>query len=508
MQRHGWMLTTVLPVGGVVAILLIANETWFDRREMGGPRIIPIMAGTSNDRTVYEMTSDLMTLCRIGIAPALAAIVLAGCGSAKPAATTPQPPEVSVVTVHPGPVPIRIELPGRTNPFLVAQVRARVDGIVLKREFKEGGDVKTGQRLYQIDPAPFVAALNTATASLQKAEANLAATTAQAERFKVLVAANAVSKQDYDNAVSTQGQAAADVATGKAAVALAQINLGYTNVVSPIVGRSGISQVTQGAFVQASAATLMTTVQQIDPIYVDVTQSSVEGLQLRRDIAIGQLKLTGPDQAKVTLLLEDGTEYSSTGALQFSDITVDQGTGSVTVRAIFPNPRFVLLPGMFVRARIEEGVNDHAFLVPQVGVTHDPKGQATAMVVGPDNKAVVRTLSLGGTRGTDWIVTGGLNDGDRVIVTGVQKVKPGTLVQAVEAQPASLVATPSTPAAATPATPSTPAIAARAAATPSAPTTATSATAAPAARAANGATATAVRNVPRTSPGAVVSDAK
>jgi membrane fusion protein (multidrug efflux system) len=422
---------------------------------------------------------------------AFAITLLSGCNSAKPAAAPPTP-EVSVITVHPSQVPITIELPGRTNPFLVAQVRARVDGIVLKREFKEGGDVKTGQRLYQIDPAPYIAALNTATASLQKAEANLAATTAQAERYKVLVGANAVSKQDYDNAVSTQGQAAADVATGKAAVALAQINLGYTNVVSPIVGRSGISMVTQGAFVQASAATLMTTVQQIDPIYVDVTQSSVEGLQLRRDIASGQLKLTGPDQAKVSLLLEDGTEYASQGSLQFSDITVDQSTGSVTVRAIFPNPRFVLLPGMFVRARIEEGVNDHAFLVPQVGVTHDPKGQATAMVAGPDNKAVLRTLSLGGTHGSDWVVTAGLNDGDRVIVTGVQKVKPGVLVQAVEAPPASLAAASSAPAAAPLA----------------APTTATSTMAAPPAPTANDATPTTVRNVPRTSPGTVVSSAK
>jgi membrane fusion protein (multidrug efflux system) len=453
---------------------------------------------------------------------AFAVALLAGCNSAKPAAAPPAP-EVSVVTVHPGPVPITIELPGRTNPFLVAQVRARVDGIVLTRDFKEGGDVRKGQRLYQIDPAPFIAALNTATASLQKAEANLAATTAQAERYKVLVAANAVSKQDYDNAVSVQGQAAADVATGKAAVALAQINLGYTNVVSPIVGRSGISIVTQGAFVQASAATLMTTVQQIDPIYVDVTQSSVEGLQLRRDIASGQLQLTGPDQAKVTLLLEDGTEYASKGSLQFSDITVDQSTGSVTVRAIFPNPRYVLLPGMFVRARIEEGVNDHAFLVPQIGVTHDPKGQATAMVVGPDNKAVVRALTLGGTRGSAWIVDGGLNDGDRVIVTGVQKVKPGTLVQAVEVQPTSLAAGSSTPSTPTPAggTAPTPATATDAAAQPSAPTTATPAVAtppvstratpaiaAPPARTANGATLTAVRNVPRTSPATVVSDAK
>ena len=439
---------------------------------------------------------------------AVAVTLLAACNSAKPA-PAPLPPEVSVVTVHPGPVPVTIELPGRTSAFLVAQVRARVDGIVLKRDFKEGGDVKPGQRLYQIDPAPYIAALNSATASLQKAEANLASTTAQAERYKVLVAANAVSKQDYDNAVAAQGQAAADVATGKAAVALAQINVGYTNVVSPIVGRSGLSQVTQGAYVQASAATLMTTVQQIDPIYVDVTQSSVEGLQLRRDIASGQLKMTGPNQAKVTLLLEDGTEYSTPGTLQFTDITVDQGTGSVTVRAIFPNPRSILLPGMFVRARIEEGVNDHAFLVPQTGVTHDPKGQATAMVVGPDNKAVVRTLSLSGTRGNAWIVEGGLNDGDRVIVAGMQKVKPGSAVQAVEAQAASVATALSTPSS-TPATGASPAPATvtPAPATPSTPTTATSAAAAPFTWTANGATPTAVRNVPRTSPGAVVSAAK
>src|SRR5256885_9164829 len=299
------------------------------------------MIRTSNDRTVYDMNPDLMMLCRIGIAPALAAMVLAGCGSAKPATTTP-PPEVSVVTVHRGSVPITTELPGRTSAYLVAQVRARVDGIVLKRDFKEGGEVKAGQRLYQIDPAPYIAALNSATASLQKAEANLASTTAQAERYKVLVAANAVSKQEYDNAVAAQGQAAADVATGKAAVAMAQINLGYTNVVSPITGRIGPSQVTQGAYVQASGATLMATVQQIDPVYVDLTQSSVEGLQLRRDIASGQLKLNGPNQAKVTLTLEDGSQYAAPGTLEFSDITVNQGTGSGAGRASFPQPKVIL----------------------------------------------------------------------------------------------------------------------------------------------------------------------
>src|SRR6267154_1912398 len=219
----------------------------------------------------------------------LIAVALGACSNAQTPAPAPQAPEVSVITVHRGSVPITTELPGRTSAYLVAQVRARVDGIVLKREFKEGGEVKAGQRLYQIDPAPYIAALNSATASLQKAEANLASTTAQAERYNVLVAANAVSRQDYDNAVSTQGQAAADVSTVKAAVATAQINLGYTNIVSPITGRIGPSLVTQGAYVQLSAARLMATVQQIDPVYVDLTQSSVEGLQLRRDIASGQL---------------------------------------------------------------------------------------------------------------------------------------------------------------------------------------------------------------------------
>src|ERR1700736_2953758 len=359
----------------------LANETRFGPCEMSRPRIVGMMGTTSNDRTVYDMNPNLMRLCRIGVAPALAAMVLVGCGSAKPS-TTPPPPQVSVVTVHRGNVPITTELPGRTSAFLVAQVRARVDGIVLKREFKEGREVKTGQRLYQIDPAPYIAALNSAQASLQKAKANLASTTAQAERYKVLVAANAVSKQDYDNAVATQGQAVADVASGKAAVDTAQINLGYTDVVSPITGRIGLSQVTPGAYVQASAATLLSTVQQLDPVYVDLTQSSVDGLKLRRDIQEGRLQTSGVNAAKVTLILEDGRTYSEPGKLQFSDVSVDQSTGSVTVRAIFPNKDRVLLPGMFVRARIDEGVNNKALVVPQIGVTHDQKGQPTALVVG------------------------------------------------------------------------------------------------------------------------------
>jgi len=315
----------------------------------------------------------------------------------------------------------------------MAQVRARVDGIVLKREFTEGADVKVGQRLYQVDPAPYRATLDSALAALQKAQANLAAMNAQSERYQILIGGNGVSKQEYDNAIAAQGQAAADVASGRAAVQTARINLGYTDVVSPIAGRIGPSQVTQGAYVQASAATPMATVQQIDPIYVDLNQSSVAGLQLRRDVASGRLKLNGPDQAKVTLFLEDGSQYPESGTLQFTDITVDPGTGSVTVRAIFPNPRQVLLPGMFVRARIDQGIDDTAMLVPQVGVTRNPQGQATALVVGPDDKVTSRTIQATRTLGDQWVVQGGLNAGERVIVAGVQKVQPGMVVRAVEA---------------------------------------------------------------------------
>ncbi|NDV73188.1 efflux RND transporter periplasmic adaptor subunit [Burkholderia cenocepacia] len=390
--------------------------------------------------------------CRL-ITVATAAVFLAACGK-KESAPPPQTPEVGVVTVQPQSVPVFTDLPGRTSAFLVAQVRARVDGIVLRREFTEGTDVKAGQRLYKIDPAPYIAALNSAKATLAKAQANLVTQNALVARYKVLVAANAVSKQDYDNAVATQGQAAADVAAGKAAVDTAQINLGYTDVVSPITGRVGISQVTPGAYVQASQATLMSTVQQLDPVYVDLTQSSLEGLKLRQDVQSGRLKTTGPGAAKVSLILEDGKTYSEPGKLQFSDVTVDQTTGSVTIRAVFPNPNRVLLPGMFVRARIEEGVNENAFLVPQIGVTHDQKGQAIAMVVNASNKVEPRPLKTTGMQGQNWVVEGGLQAGDHVIVQGVDKVRPGATVKTVPAQlapaadAASGAAAPAAPAAA------------------------------------------------------------
>ncbi|MDB5804590.1 MAG: efflux transporter periplasmic adaptor subunit [Betaproteobacteria bacterium] len=366
---------------------------------------------------------------------AIVAALLGGCGQKQSAPPPPPPPpEVGVITVTPTSVPVSAELPGRTSAFLVAQVRARVDGIVLRREFTEGAEVKAGQRLYKIDPAPFIAALNTAKATLAKAQANLVAQNAQVERYKVLVAGKAVSQQAYDNAVAAQGQAAADVASGKAAVDTAQINLGYTDVISPISGRSGVSQVTPGAYVQAGAATLMTTVQQLDPVYVDMTQSSVAGLKLRRDIQEGRLQTSGSNAAKVTLTLEDGRPYGQDGNLQFSDISVDQGTGSVTVRAIFPNKDNVLLPGMFVRATIDEGVNNKALVVPQVGVTHDQKGQAIALVVGPDNKVSQAILSTSGTYGSNWVIDSGLKAGDRVIVEGTDKAKPGATVKPVAAQ--------------------------------------------------------------------------
>ncbi|MFL9963918.1 efflux RND transporter periplasmic adaptor subunit [Paraburkholderia sediminicola] len=378
------------------------------------------------------------------ISAATAAVLLAACGP-KQSAPPPQTPEVGVVTVQPTTVPVITELPGRTSAFLVAQVRARVDGIVLRREFTEGSQVKAGQRLYKIDPAPYIATLNNAKATLAKAQANLVTTTAQANRYKVLVAANAVSKQDYDNAVAAEGQAAADVAAGKAAVDTAQINLGYTDVTSPVTGQIGVSQVTPGAFVQASAATLLATVQQLDPVYVDLTQSSLDGLKLRREIQEGRLKTTGPGAAQVSLILEDGRVYPDKGKLQFTDVTVDQGTGSVTVRAIFKNADKVLLPGMFVRAKIEEGVNQNALVVPQVGITHDQKGQPTTLVVGADNKVELRQIVTAGTFGSNWVVAGGLNPGDRVIVQGTDKARPGQQVKPVAAQ---LPATPASGAAA------------------------------------------------------------
>lgn len=360
-------------------------------------------------------------------------LVLGACKKEEEAGE-PTPIEVGIILVAATPTPVYSDLTGRTSAFLVSQVRARVDGIVLHRYFTEGENVKAGQRLYKIDPAPYVATLNSAKAALARAQANLVAQNAKLERYTVLVKENAISRQNYDNALATQGQAVADVAAAEAAMAQAQINLGYTDVVAPITGRIGLSMVTPGAYVQAGEATLMATVQQLDPMYVDLTQSSVDGLKLRSDIHEGRLQAANESATEVELTLEDGRTYSQRGKLQLTDVSVDQGTGSVTVRAVFPNKEALLLPGMFVRARLYEGMNANAMLIPQVGVTHDQSGRPVAMIVGQDGKVAQTVLTTAGTRGTDWVVTGGIKPGDRLIVQGAHKVSPGIEVAPVPAQ--------------------------------------------------------------------------
>lgn len=370
----------------------------------------------------------------LAAATSLGLLALAACGE-KPAAPAAQAPEVTVLTAHRSNVDRDLELPGRTTAFQQAQVRARVDGIVQKRAFEEGGDVKANQVLYQIDPAPYQAALDSAKATLQRAQATLVTASAQLERYKVLVAANAVSKQLYDNSVAAQGQASADVAAGKAAVEVAQINLGYTAVKAPIGGRSSVSLVTAGAYVQASAATLLTTVQQLDPIYVDLAQSSVQGLQTRRALASGQLKVDGPDAAQVRLTMEDGSSYALPGKLQVSGVQVDPATGTVALRVVFPNPQHVLLPGMFVRAKVGQGVQQNIFLLPEEAIGHNRKGQAYALVVGGDHKVVEKIVKADDLVNNNWVVENGLAEGDQVIVSGQQKVTPGVTVTTVAAAP-------------------------------------------------------------------------
>lgn len=361
-----------------------------------------------------------------------AAGVALACGKSGTRAPPAQGPvEVGVVALAPRAVALTRELPGRVAPYRVAEVRARVNGIVLKRLFVEGSDVKAAQRLFEIDPAPYRAALASAKAQLARAEANLASARLQAQRYSELVEAHAVSKQEYDNAMSSQKAYEADAAAGRAAVETAAINLGYTRVTSPVSGRIGRSAVTEGAYVQASQATLLATVQQLDPAYVDVTQSSAELLRLKREVERGALERTGKEGVKVSLVLEDGGAYELPGQLQFSDVTVDPSTGSVVLRALFPNPKGILLPGMFVRARLEEAVNPQALLVPQQAVSRDQKGGATVLVVGAGGKAELRRIDVGEAFENSWLVTSGLQPGDQVIVEGLQKVRPGAAVKPV-----------------------------------------------------------------------------
>ena len=373
-----------------------------------------------------------ITLVALSVA-LLASLILTGCGKSKSAEQKPSsgPPEVGIVIVKPERVSLTTELPGRTAPQFVAEVRPQVNGIILKRVFTEGSDVKAGQILYQIDPATYQAAYASAKAVEARAVANLIPARLKEERYKELVKIKAVSQQDYDDAYAVLKQADADVAATKAAVETAQINLAYTKVTAPISGRIGRSTVTDGALVTASQPAALATIQQLNSIYVDVTQTMADLLKLKQNLANGVLRKSGSTQAQVKLFLEDGSQYPLTGTLKFSEVNVDQSTGSVTLRAIFPNPKQALLPGMFVRAILEEGVNENAILVPQRGVSRNPKGEAMVMTVGAGEKVEPRQIKVIRTVGDNWLVSEGLKAGDRIILEGIQRARPGTQVKTV-----------------------------------------------------------------------------
>lgn len=368
----------------------------------------------------------------------LGATILAsvGCKPAPTVASPPPPAEVAVHVVASRSITMTNDLPGRIEAVRVAQVRARVAGILLKRNFTEGADVKAGETLFEIDPAQFKANLASAEANLAKAEASQKQAQAIVDRYKSLLAVEAVSRQDYDNAAAAALQGAAEVQAAKAAVTNATLSLSYATVTAPISGRIGRALVTEGALVGQNETTPLATIQQLDPVYFDFTQSSTELLRLRRALASGAVKSIAPGAAQVTLLLEDDTIYPPPGRLLFSDISVDPSTGMVTLRAEFPNADRILLPGMFARGRLEQAVHEAAVTAPMRGIARGAAGAATALVVNAENKVEVRPVTLGSALGDTWIVTAGLKPGDRVIVDGVQKARPGAIVKPVPEAPA------------------------------------------------------------------------
>jgi membrane fusion protein (multidrug efflux system) len=340
---------------------------------------------------------------------------------------------VGIVTLAPERVVLTTELPGRTVPYLVADVRPQVSGLLQQRRFEEGADVRAGELLYEIDPAPYRAAVDAAEAALAMAEANLPAARSRAERLRGLAAIHAVGEQDIDDAEAAFHRAEASVAASRAALESARINLAWTPIKAPISGRTGRSTVTVGALVTAYQPASLVTIQQLDPIYVDVQQSSADLLRLRRVLSSGALTREDNSASHVQLVLEDDTPYPYAGALKFQDVTVAPTTGSVTLRMVFPNPEGVLLPGMFVRAVVEEGVDENAIVVPQQGVSRDPRGNAVAFVLGPDGTVQDRTLELGRALGNRWLVIRGLAAGDQLIVDGLQRVRPGAKARGVPA---------------------------------------------------------------------------
>jgi membrane fusion protein (multidrug efflux system) len=382
------------------------------------------------------LTASRRPVVLTALAAALSAALLAGCNSsAAPAGPGGMPPagpaEVGVVTLQARPLTLTSELPGRTVPTVVAEVRPQVGGIVRERLFTEGAEVKAGQLLYRIDPATYQASVDSARAALAKARANVETLRPKAARYKELAEIKAVAQQDTDDALAALRQAEADVASARATLDSAAINLAYTRVTAPVSGRIGKSAVTPGALVTAGQAAALATVQQLDPIYVDLTQSSADALRLKRAFEAGQIRQAGRNQAAVTLILEDGSRYGKEGRLQFTDITVNEGTGTVALRAVFPNPKGDLLPGMYVRAVLDEGVADKAVLVPQRGVSRNVKGEATALVVGAGNKVEQRVLAVGRPVGDSWLVNAGLAAGEKVIVEGSQKARPNAVVTPV-----------------------------------------------------------------------------
>ncbi|EBA1498845.1 multidrug efflux RND transporter periplasmic adaptor subunit AcrA [Salmonella enterica] len=358
-------------------------------------------------------------------------LALTGCDDKQDQQGGQQMPEVGVVTLKTEPLQITTELPGRTVAYRIAEVRPQVSGIILKRNFVEGSDIEAGVSLYQIDPATYQATYDSAKGDLAKAQAAANIAELTVKRYQKLLGTQYISKQEYDQALADAQQATAAVVAAKAAVETARINLAYTKVTSPISGRIGKSSVTEGALVQNGQASALATVQQLDPIYVDVTQSSNDFLRLKQELANGSLKQES-GKAKVDLVTSDGIKFPQSGTLEFSDVTVDQTTGSITLRAIFPNPDHTLLPGMFVRARLQEGTKPTALLVPQQGVTRTPRGDATVLVVGADNKVETRQIVASQAIGDKWLVTDGLKAGDRVVVSGLQKVRPGAQVKVQE----------------------------------------------------------------------------
>ncbi len=359
------------------------------------------------------------------------AVLVAGCGADGNAAAPPDAPppaSVGVVQVQPQPTVVASELPGRVEATRVAEVRARIAGIVLERVFREGSDVKAGQVLFRIDPAPLQAELESANARMSRAEAALHQARAQAERYAPLVEANAVSRQEYDDTVAAQKVAQADLAAARAAVRRARLDLGYATVVAPISGRVGRALVTEGALVGQGEATPMATIQQLEPIYVNFTQPVAELARLRKALESGDVQ-RADGAAAATLLLDGGVEYGHRGRLLFSDVTVDPGTGHVTLRAEFPNDGKRLLPGMYVRVRLEQGLDARALRVPQQAIQRRPDGTSAVWLVDAQNQAVQRPVKTGASVGDEWIVTEGLMPGDTVIVDGIQKIRPGAAVQ-------------------------------------------------------------------------------